>query len=259
MLAFFSIMMLGAFQMPDLELPAISTDQADELLASLPHTDTLSERLLVRGQEPVLEDAVVRAGGFYRYALDLYQLDKKHYLLRIKDNLTALSAELGFIGDQGKVTVSKRMAEVEALQDAMDQGLEADSVLKLFQHLDTELRTLFGEYRPNGVYAYDLGNWATAMGIRIAFYPGCTDQICQSLVLSNINLLIEKVENEDSDHWNKVVLAMPREEVYVDDLIGSIEFLSGLPYYPIITDESLDDLLVKLHVVYKVFDLEFVA
>jgi hypothetical protein len=259
MFALISIIMLGAFEMPELELPAISADQTDELLASLPHTDTMTDRLLVRGEEPVLEDAVVRAGGFYRYALDLYQLDKDHYSLRIKDNLTALSEELSYIGDQGEVTVAKRITEVGELQKAMDEGVETDSVLKLFQHLDTELRTLFGEYRPNGVYAYDLGNWATAIGIRIAFYPGCADEVCQSLVLSNINILIEKVENEDSDRWNKVVLALPREEIYIDDLIGSVEFLSGLPYYPIITDHSLDDLLKKLHVVYKVFNLEFVA
>lgn len=250
---------LGAFQMPELTLPEINPEKSDILLQSLPHSGYHSEPLLLRGETPVLEDAVVRIGGYYRYALDLYLLDSEHYKGRIADNLDALSSELEAVGDQGRIEVERRLEEVASLKNALGEGLAQDSALKLFRHLDTEIRTLVGEYRPNGIYAYDMGNWATAMGIRIAFYPGCTDQLCQTLVLSNVNLLIEKVERDDSDNWNKVVLAMPREGIQIEDLISSIEFISGLPYYPIITPQTLDDLLTKLHVIYKLFDMKFVA
>lgn len=259
MLTVLTTLMLGAFTMPDAMLPEVSGEAADSALAALPHTDTYTERLLVRGDEPVREDAVVRAGGYYRYALDLYLLDKNHYTERIADNLDALVEELTYIGDQGDVTVDRRVEEVYALKKAISDGVPQDSVLDAFAHLDSEVRTLVGEYRPNGVHAYDLGNWITAIGVRVAFYPGCADETCRALVLSNVNLLIEHVERDDSEHWNAVLLAIPLEEIRMDDLLSSIEFLSGLPFYPIITGGTLDELLLKLHVVYKVFNLRFVA
>lgn len=252
-------LLIGAFQMPELSLPAIRGAQAEVLLANLPHTEIAVEPILVRGEEPKWEDAIVRAGGYYRYALDLYQLDKTYYAERIKANLGALAAELTNIGDQGQIKARKRVDETQALAQAIEQQVAEDSVLALFRHLDTEIRTLVGEYRPNGVYAYDLGNWITAMGVRVTFYPGCLDEVCKSLVLSNVNLLIEKVERDDSDHWNKVLVALPEDATYIGNRIKTIEFLSGLPYYPTITHETIDELLLKLHVVYKVFNLEFVA
>jgi hypothetical protein len=252
-------LLIGAFQMPELSLPAIGGASSEELLANLPHTKALTEPIVMRGEEPRWEDAIVRAGGYYRYALDLYQLDKTYYAERIKANLEALALELVNIGDQGQIKAQKRVDEAQALAGAIEQQVAEDSVLAMFRHLDTEIRTLVGEYRPNGVHAYDLGNWITAMGVRVTFYPGCLDEVCKSLVLSNVNLLIEKVEWDDSDHWNKVLVALPEDAVYIADRIKTIEFLSGLPYYPIITHETIDELLLKLHVVYKVFNLEFVA
>ena len=65
------IVLVGAFIMPDAMLPEVSGEAADSALAALPHTDTYVERLVVRGDAPALEDAVVRAGAYYRYALDL--------------------------------------------------------------------------------------------------------------------------------------------------------------------------------------------
>jgi len=251
--------LLAAFQMPQLDLPALTGNQSQSLLAGLPHADTLAEPIVIRGEEPKFEDAIVRAGGYYRYALDLYQLDKTYYAEMLKDNLDVLAAELEHMGDQAGLKASKRIGEIKTLQQAIDQGLSEDSVLALFVHLDTEIRTLVGEYRPYGIHAYNLGNWVTAMGLRITIYPGCTNHMCENLVLSNINLLIETVEREDSDYWNKVLLTLPKDAVYIDDLIGSLEFLAALPYYPIITNQTLEKLLVKLHVVYKVFNLEFVA
>ncbi len=253
----------AGFQISALELPELDSGKIDSLLARLPYDPGPQEQILLRGKEPMLEVPIVHAGGYFRYAFDLYQLSRDHYGERIKSNLEALAAELELIGDQGKTKSSRRIEEVKDIEKAIEDGLEPDTVLKLFAYTETEIRTIVAEYGPEGVYAFDLGSWTAAMGTRLAFYPGCTDDVCQTLVLSNINLLIEMVQKLDSEHWNQILLELPRGEGEgarkVQDVIATLEFISALPYYPPVTGEAVGGLLEKLLTLYKIFDLEFIA
>lgn len=253
-------LVLGAFDMQELSLPAIDASKVDSLLLCLPHVSTPADNITLRGKEPMLELPIIHAGGYFRYAFDLYQLDRNHFKERIKSNLEALRKELELIGDQGKVKASRRVEEIGEIEKAMDDGLEPDSVLKLFAFTQVEIKTLAAEYDPCGTYAYDLGAWCAAMGVRLAFYPGCSDELCQTLVLSSVNLLIEKVERLDSEHWNEILLSLPRDDkTRLPDIINTLEFLSALSYYPPVTGDALAELFTKLELVYKVFGMEFVA
>jgi hypothetical protein len=253
-------LIFGAFDIEEPSLPSLDASKADSLLLSLPHVSIPADNIVLRGKEPMLELPIIHAGGYFRYAFDLYQLDRNHFKQRIVSNLEALTKEMELVGDQGKVKASRRVEEIGDIEKAIEEGLEPDSVLKLFAFTQVEIKTLVAEYDPCGVYAYDLGAKCAAMGVRLAFYPGCSDELCQTLVLSNINLLIEKVERLDSEHWNEILLSLPRDDkTRLPDIINTLEFLSALSYYPPVTGDALAELFSKLELVYKVFGIEFVV
>lgn len=254
------LLVFGAFQMPKVNLADVEGIVTDSLWVNLPHTDEVTEQITLRTGES--EEPIVRSGAFYRYALDLYLLnvDKGCVL----PNLKALRNELLLIGDQGKSHVDSRIKSTQEIETAIEQGASKDSVLKMFSTLDAEIRTLVGECVPddpnsyeNGSNAYDLGNWIAAVGIRLAIYPGC-DEGGKPYVLTNVSILVEIVEKEDSENWSAVITALKDS---MNDYKRSriLEFISGLPYLPPVSETDVNKLLAEIKIAYSVFDLEFIS
>lgn len=252
------LLTFGTFQIPEVSLSNLEGVTSDSLVTRLPHVNGESEPFALRSSNTT-EDAFVRVGAYYRYALDLYQLNKDFYKDRILGNLKELRNELQVVGDQGACRVASRVDETQELEVAIKEDASEESVLKMFSHLNTEIKTLTGESKPNGVNAYDLGNWIAAIGVRSALYSGCTQEETKALILSYVNTLIEIVKKENSDNWNAVVNALPED--FVDSRARSdiLMFISGLPYLGILSGSGVDELLTDLNVVFRFFDLRFVV
>ncbi|MBN2378973.1 hypothetical protein JXM67_04135 [candidate division WOR-3 bacterium] len=254
------LLVFGSFQMPEVDFVEVEGVVTDSLWANLPHTEEVTEHITLRTGGA--EDPIVRAGAFFRYALDLYQLNEDRSC--VLPNLKALRNELLLIGDQGKCKVDVRIKTSQAIESAIEEGAPKDSVLKLFSQLDAEIKTLVGEFVPddpksyvNGSNAYDLGKWIAAMGVRLAIYPGCDEEEGKPLVLSHVSTLVETIEKEDSDNWSAVITAL-KDSMSDYQRSKILEFISGLPYYPPVAEDDLDKLLGEIKTTYTVFDLEFI-
>jgi|GEM_PF-5454461 len=254
------LLVFGVYEMPEVDLTQVEGVVIDSLWENLPHTEEAAEHITLRTGEG--EDPIVRSGAFFRYALDLYQLDQDKSC--VIPNLKALRNELLLIGDQGKMKVDVRISTTQDIETAIEQDASMDSVLALFAKLDTEIKTLVGEIVPddpasydNGADAYEMGKWIAAMGVRLAIYPGCDDEQGKPYILSHISTLIETVEKDDSDNWAAVVASL-KDDMSEYHSSRILEFISGLPYYEPVSTEDVKDLLGEIKITCTVFDLEFI-
>lgn len=252
------LMAFGTFQMPDVNLLNLEGVNSDSLLTLLPHTDGESKEFVLRAAL-VTEGTLVRVGAFYRYALDLYQLDKDLHKDRILANLKELRNELQVVGDQGACRIASRIGETQKLEVAIKQGDSEESILKIFTHLNAEIKTLAGESRPNGTNAYDFGNWIALIAVRSALYSVCDQGNTKNIMLTYVNTLVEAVEKEDSENWNAVLNALPQEDIDSELRSELFDFVTRLPHIGILSATEVDKLLADLNDVFKFFDLRFVV